>query len=195
MLKHEIDQLIACLEPYQKYLFAKCNYCKQFEESEFDYCTCSKSKSLGEFRKKLETKQSKHYYLFKVTKSHDMLEAKFVELCLALPEKFKGWFNNYHFSVEFNVESGVVPHTHIVLSDVNKRKDKLTKKHAQLVKYFNTPDNMVYRSEIDKAHYNNKVNYIKGLKDPTKQHLVEMDNNSRKKYNLDVYYNDATQTT
>eukprot|EP01049_Picozoa_sp_SAG25_P027743 SAG25_NODE_14617_length_253_cov_0.493506_1_plen_61_part_10 len=38
--------------------------------------------------------------------------------------------------MEFNVEIGIMLHTHISLSDVDKRKDKLTKKREQLQKYF-----------------------------------------------------------
>eukprot|EP01043_Picozoa_sp_COSAG02_P138728 COSAG02_NODE_77323_length_126_cov_100.481481_1_plen_42_part_11 len=42
-----------------------------------------------------------------------------------------------------------MPHTHISLSDVDKRKDKLTKKREQLQKYFSTPADMVFGQEVD----------------------------------------------
>lgn len=188
--KHEIDSLIASLAPYERYIFQKCDFCKEFKDSELDYCTCSSSKTLEDFRKKLESEKKKHYYSFKVHKNNDMSEAEFVKKVLHLPTKFKGWFKQYHFNVEFNVESGIHPHTHIALSDVDKRKDKLTKKREQLQKYFSTPANMVFGQEVDATHHQNNVNYIKGLKkSEEKQSLVEMDKNSREKYNLDLYYN------
>lgn len=126
--KHEIDSLIASLAPYERYIFQKCDFCKEFKDSELDYCTCSSSKTLADFRKKLESEKKKYYYSFKVHKNNDMSEAEFVKKVLHLPTKFKGWFKQYHFNVEFNVESGIHPHTHIALSDVDKRKDKLKKK-------------------------------------------------------------------
>lgn len=203
--KHEIEQHINLIQNLGPSFFRRkspCDYCKPvrhvdlhgewYTDTPFkNYCWCDeRSKSLEEHRNKLlELHSQKHYYLFKVTKSHNMAEAEFVRKALALPTKFKGWFINYHFSIEFNVESGIVPHAHIVLADVDKRKDKLNKKKDQLVKYFDTPDNMVYKEEIDFQHFRNKVNYIKGLKTEDKQHLIDLDNKSREKYNLDVYYN------
>jgi len=189
--KHEIDSLIASLAPYERYIFQKCDFCKEFKDSELDYCTCSKSKTLADFRKKLESEKKKHYFLYKVSKSKDMDEAEFVRKALALPTRYKGWFKNYHFSLEFHTGGGLHTHLHIVLADVNKRKDKLVAKKNVLRDYFRTPDNMVYYEEIDATHYVNKVNYIKGIKkDIEKQELVEMDKKSREKYNLESYYND-----
>lgn len=121
-----------------------------------------------------------------------MDEAEFVRKCLALPTKYKGWFKNYHFSIEFNVESGIVPHIHIVLADVDKRKDKLTAKFKQFTTFFklSSNKNMIHYEEIDLPHFRNKVNYIKGLKTEDKQHLIDLDNKTREKYNLSSYYND-----
>ena len=58
--------------------------------------------------------------------------------------------------------------------------------------------------EINKNHieckryshsFNNRINYIKGLKVPQdKQLLVEADIRDREKYNIKSYYTDALQT-
>ncbi len=147
-------------------------------------------KDFSEYKQMIVSKEvdTQSYYWIQFPKPHTLATPnEFLDKILEL-ERFR-WFKQYIFNIEFN------PHIHSHLIIISPEKDIRPNRIIM---------NISKHLEINKNHieckryshsFNNRVNYIKGLKVPQdKQLLVEADIRDRENYNIMSYYTDALQT-
>jgi len=155
------------------------------EQNFYNYCVEYEDKINKMKQKAREIVKGKDYYWVRATYRKDQDPEKIDGIIRRLM-KLKP-FKDITCNVEFWSDDGknYNPHSHMIISKTIK-KSKLLK---DISRVFEVPENMIEVRIIKENMYEEKLNYVKGLKQMKKSMNVDKDKIERKKYNIPEIYN------